>query len=48
MIIFLNVIEKLNIENVHINSALLSLNMFSFPFLIFLQWKQKLLVHLHP
>jgi len=48
---FLNVIEKLNIENVDINSALLSLNKFSFPFLIcqlFLQRKQKLLVHLHP
>lgn len=31
---FLNVIEELNIENVDINSALLSLNKFSFPFLI--------------
>jgi hypothetical protein len=31
---FLNVIEKLNIENLDINSVLLSLNKFSFPFLI--------------
>jgi hypothetical protein len=47
MIIFLNVIKELNIENVDINSALLSLNIFYFHVLVFLQWKQKMLLNLH-